>query len=290
MTLRHLKILVAVCEAKSATIAAEKLHIAQPSVSLAIAELESYYGVKLFDRIARRLHITETGKHFLQYATHIVRLFDDMEKEIKNFDSIGTIRIGASIAIGNHLLPDYIAAFKKKYPKMHVKVLVENSNTIEQCITENRLDVGLIEGIVHSPYLVQVPFMDDELVMICANEHPWAGMKEIDVNALAAEDVLLREQGSASREIFDSVMKANEIELIPTWESASTQAIIRGVMSNIGIAILPNLLVRHSLEQKKISSFTLKGLSFQRKLYLVYHKNKFITQSAHDFLTICQEI
>ena len=86
MTLRHLKIFVAVCETGSTTAAGEKLHIAQPSVSLAISDLEDYYGIKLFDRIGKRLHITEAGKKFLQYATHIAGLFEDMEKEIRNSD------------------------------------------------------------------------------------------------------------------------------------------------------------------------------------------------------------
>src|SRR5690554_7400796 len=113
MTLRHLKIFVAVCETGGATAAGEKLYIAQPSISLAISELEDYYGIKLFDRIAKRLHVTEAGKHFLQYARHIVALFEDMEKEVKNFDAIGLIRVGTSITIGNYLLSDYIKQFKE---------------------------------------------------------------------------------------------------------------------------------------------------------------------------------
>ena len=198
MTLRHLKIFVTVCETGSATAAGDKLHIAQPSISLAISELENYYGIKLFDRIAKRLHITEAGKNFLQYATHIVGLFEDMEKEIKNFDAIGIIRIGASITIGNYLLPAYISQFKKTHPQIDIKVIIDNSEKIQQYILSNRIDIGLIEGAVHSSYIKFHKFRDDELVMICGNNHPFA-KKAIEITKLKGESFILRETGSAGR-------------------------------------------------------------------------------------------
>lgn len=89
MTLRHMKIFVAVCRTGSITAAGKQLFLSQPSVSQAISELEQNYGVKLFDRISRRLHITEAGTQLLQYAEHIVQLFDEMEQGIKNWDSVG---------------------------------------------------------------------------------------------------------------------------------------------------------------------------------------------------------
>ncbi|WP_338029027.1 LysR family transcriptional regulator [Acetivibrio clariflavus] len=212
MTLRHLKIFVTVCETGSATAAGEKLHIAQPSISLAISELEDYYGIKLFDRIAKRLHITEVGKSFLQYAAHIVGLFEDMEKEIKNFDVTGIIRIGASITIGNYLLPGYITQFKQIHPQMYVKVIIDNSEKIQQYILSNQIDIGLIEGVVHSSYIIEHKFRDDELVMVCGNDHPFANQKNIEISKLQGESFILREAGSAGREIFDSTMTSHGIE------------------------------------------------------------------------------
>ncbi|MBM6839180.1 LysR family transcriptional regulator, partial [Clostridium saudiense] len=131
MTLRHIKIFVAVCETGSATAAGEKLFIAQPSISLAISELEDYYGVKLFDRLSKRLYITEAGKYFLEYASHIIKIFEEMETGIRNFDTQGVIRVGASITIGNYLLPKYVENFKKLHPKIEVQAIIANSDTIE---------------------------------------------------------------------------------------------------------------------------------------------------------------
>ena len=104
MTLRHLRIFVAVCTWGSVTKAAEKLHIAQPSVSLAIRELEEHYHLHLFDRISRKLYLTDDGQRFLTYATHITSLFDEMEKGMKQGNGIERISIGSSITIANSLL------------------------------------------------------------------------------------------------------------------------------------------------------------------------------------------
>lgn len=288
MTLRHLKIFVAVCETGSATAAGEKLYIAQPSISLAISELEDYYGIKLFDRIAKRLHITDAGKHFLQYAAHIVGLFEDMEKEVKNFDVMGVIRIGTSITIGNYLLPSYIIEFKRTHPQMDVKVVIDNSDKIQQYVLSNQIDIGLIEGIVHSSYIIKHKFRNDELVLISANDHPFAQQKNIELSQLQNENLILREAGSAGREIFESTMIVHGLEISPTWESTSTQAIIRAVQANLGISVLPYLLVKESIDRKEITQFQLDGIRFQRSFYVIYHRNKFLTESAKNFIALCK--
>ena len=105
MTLRHMKIFTAVFRHSNITKAADELHLAQPSVSVAVKELEEYYGIRLFERFGRRIFPTETAKEFYGYALHIVSVFEEMEKKIRNWDTLGVIRIGASITIGTHILP-----------------------------------------------------------------------------------------------------------------------------------------------------------------------------------------
>jgi DNA-binding transcriptional LysR family regulator len=127
MTIRHMIIFRTVCEnGYNSTKAAEVLQMTQPAVSLAIKELEQYYGVHLFDRIGRRLQITDAGQHFLQYAIHISDLFSDMETGLRDWDSKGVLRIGASITIGSQFLPNYVKAFSELCPELDVRVTVEN--------------------------------------------------------------------------------------------------------------------------------------------------------------------
>ncbi|MFT9494694.1 LysR family transcriptional regulator [Anaerosolibacter sp.] len=288
MTLRHLKIFVAVCETGSATAAGEKLFIAQPSISLAIAELEDHYGIKLFDRISKRLQITETGKHFLQYTTHIVDLFENLEREVKNFETMGVLRIGSSITIGNYLLANYIAEFKQTHPQINAKVIIDNSDAIQQRVLTNQIDIGLIEGIMHSDYIIDQKFRDDELILICANNHPFAVQQSVELFQLKKENLILRESGSGGRELFDSTMTMLGLEISPAWESTSTQAILSAVRANLGISVLPYLLVKESLDRKEIIQFRVKEIQLKRHFSIIYHRNKFLTQSAKDFIALCK--
>ncbi len=288
MTLRHMRIFVAVCQCNSVTAAAKKLFLAQPAVSLAIRELESYYGIRLFDRISKRLYITEQGKQFLNYATHIVALFDDMEKEIKDWDSVGTLRVGSSITIGTNLLPGYVKIFKSQYPQMNLQVVINNSEEIEKSIIANEIDLALIEGVVHYPQTVYEELMDDRLIIICGKTHPLNNCKEVQLKDLPKYDFILREKGSGGRELFDSTMLVNHIEVKPVWESVSTQAIIKAVIAGHGISVLPYLLVKQYLKSNEISEVKLTDVSFNRKFYIIYHKNKYLTNSARDFISICK--
>lgn len=289
MTLRHMKIFVAVCKFGSVTKAAKNLFLAQPAVSLAISELESYYGIKLFDRISKKLFITEHGKQFLDYAAHIVALFDDMETRIKDWDYLGTLRIGSSITVGNHLLPGFIEAFKMKYPQIKLQIKIENSEDVEKRIVHNELDLALIEGAVHHPQILYEQFMDDRLVLFCGRVHPLYGQKQVHLRELEDYDFILREKGSGGRELFDSTLLVHNIQIDPVWESVSTQAIIRAVIRGFGLSVLPYLMIKPYLEKEEVSEISIREVSLDRDYYIIYHRNKFLTRSARDFISLCKE-
>ena len=140
MTLRHLKIFLAVCNSGcNVTKASEALHTTQPAVSHAVKELEQYYGVILFDRIGRRLRITEAGQRFWECARHIAALFDEMETGMRNWDAFGILRVGASITIGSQFLPSYVRAFYSRYPGTEVRAVVEPLEQLEQKLMNKNL-------------------------------------------------------------------------------------------------------------------------------------------------------
>lgn len=116
MTLRHLKIFLAVYETGSTTAAAEELLIAQPSVSVALKELEEHYGVRVFERMSKRLYVTQAGQELYQYARHLVSLFEETEDAMKSLGASGMLHVGSSVTIGNYFLPGYIRTFQKEFP------------------------------------------------------------------------------------------------------------------------------------------------------------------------------
>ena len=288
MTLRHLRIFLTVCEAGSMTGAANRLFTAQPSVSLAIREMEEYYGVKLFDRISKKLFLTEAGHQVLEYARHIIALFDEMEQEVRNPDMSGTLRVGTSITVGTFLLPGYVKELTRLYPELRVEARIENSNNIEKCVLSNEIDLGVIEGIAHSRYINSESFHGDSLAFVCPPGHRFAGKQGVKLGDLQSESFILREKGSAGREIFDGLAAAHELDIRIAWQSTSNQAIIHGVKEGLGISILPYFLVQESLERGETAEFKIKGLTLNRKFSVIYHRNKFLPKSAMALMNLCK--
>ena len=253
MTLRHLRIFVEVCRTGSITKAAESLHLSQPAVSLAIRQLEDYYGILLFDRISRKLYLTESGNKMLSYASHIIESFDDMETQLKNWDSAGTLRIGSSISTGTQMLPQLVRRFNLRFPQIRTQVLIDNSRIIEDKVLTNQLDLALVESLSYSPDIVCIPFYTDQLIVIAAPKHPLTQSPECTVKALADYPVLLREPGSGTREVVDALLVTAEVQITPLWESTSTRSIINAVKENIGISILPYELVKNEIQSVAIA-------------------------------------
>ena len=287
MTLRHMKIFTAVCDCKSATGAAKRLGIAQPAVSLAVKELEEHYGIRLFDRISHKLYLTEEGKELLSYARKIVSLFDGMENGLKDWDSFGILRLGSSITVGIRLMPDFVKRFHSACPGIKVRVTLDNSAAVETRILEIRLDLALIEGVVHSDRIAVSRFQKDELVLVCGADSKFSARKELTPDELPGLPFLLRERGSGTRELFDSTLLTRGISVEPEWESISTEAIISAVSAGLGVSVLPYRLVERALAEKSLVRIRVRGLEFQRYFSLITHKDKQLSRSARAFLKIC---
>lgn len=289
MTLRHMKIFVIVCQENSITLASKKLFISQPAISGAIKEMEDYYGVKLFDRISKKIYLTDFGKTVLDYALHITSLFDELETKIRNSDTIGSLRIGSSITIGSQLMPKYIKQFSEKFPHIQTYVTINSSDIIEELILNNELDIGLIEGLVHSDNIISKSFLNDELIVICDINNPLLKKEEITIKDLKTQKFIMREKNSGTRELVESLLLLHGLTIVPIWESTSTAAIINGVAGGIGISILPQILVENYLKENRIKKLHIKDLNLQRELYIIYHKKKYLTKTCIEFINMCME-
>lgn len=288
MTLRHMKIFTAVFQYSSITRASEELHLAQPSVSLAVKELEEYYGIRLFERMGRGISPTEAGKEFYGYALHIVSLFDEMEKKIRNWDAIGTLRIGTSITIGTHILPSLVLRCQELLPGLTIKAFVSRSAKVEEGILSNTIDFGMIENYPEHPELCAVPFMQDELCAVVAPSHELAGREKVTLKELAQYPFLMREKGSAGRDILDACFAIRQLSVKPSLESASTQAIVSGVAAGLGVAVLPCLLIEKDLKEGTVIRVPLAH-PLKRELNIVYHKSKYLTKNMKLFMQLCME-
>ena len=289
MTLRHMKIFCAICSANyNTTRAAQNMNMTQPAVSLAIKELEQYYGVVLFDRIGSRLQITPVGQNFLQYTTRICAQFDDMEREMRNWDSAGLLRVGSSITIGSQFLPSYVKAFYHRYPSTEVQVIVAPSEKLEQDLMENRLDFALIEGTPHNPVMYSEEYMEDRLSIIASPKEGFQQGQHLTLQEFKKQRFLLREAGSGTREIFERETRKAGFTVMPIWEAMSTTALVNAVVNGLGIAVLPHRMIQGPLERGLVVTIGVDELDFRRSFHIIYHKDKFLTASARAFIDLCR--
>ena len=290
MTLRHIRIFLAVCDhGFNTTRAAEALHMTQPAVSLAIREMEEYYGVALFDRIGRRLRITEAGRRMQDYGTRIGVLFDDMEKDMRDWNCMGVLRLGSSVTIGGQFLPEYVTRFHQQYPGIEVRVTVEQSELLEQKVGKNTLDFALIEGRTHSPDLIVQPFMEDSLAVIASPAGPYPAGQTLTQEQFGQAPLLLRERGSGTRETFEQAISQAGLSVTPLWEATSNTVLINAVARGLGLAVLSWRVAARALESGQVAEVFVEGLDLRRQFRIIYHKDKLLTPPARAFMALCRQ-
>ncbi len=286
MSIRHLRIFIMVANCGKMSLAAEKLFITQPSVSQAIKELEEYYKVKLFERLSKKLYITESGKLLLNYANHIIASFDDMEIELKSKGEKLSINIGSSITVGTCMMNNIINSFLNDNKEIETTVIINNTEKIEEMILNSKLDVAIVEGVIASKDLMTIPIYNDKLIVVAGKKHKFYNKGEISIVELIGEDFISREEGSGSRKIFDEILRRNNIKVNNKWISTDTEAIKNAVIDGKGLGILSTMIVDKELENKSLNKIALKEVEMFRQIYLVYHKNKYMSEQMIEFLKL----
>ena len=290
MNFRSLLMFVTLCDNDYfVTKTAEQLGVTQPSISNAIKELEKYYGVKLFDRIGRRLRITSAGLKLLEYSRLVVQRYNDLEREFRNWDRLGELRIGTSNSIGAYFLPSILSEFKKLYPDLTVKVTVNESSNIEELIINNEVDLALIEGVVHYEDINKELFLTDEISIMASPERYRDG-QVLTREQFEKEDLMVREKGSGTREIFLNKLSDADIHPKITVESVSTEVLLRCTYANLGIAVVPRRVALGAYKEGRVVFLNLEDLNLKRDYLIIHHKDKFMSSYAEDFINVCKEV
>ena len=172
MTLRHMRIFAEVYRTRNVTHAAQNLHMTQPAVTRAIQELEQHYGVRLFERLYRHLSPTEAAQRLYAQAVYLLDTFDHMEAAMRDWDSLGVVRVGATVTLGSTILPVLARRFAALYPGIELQAKVANGSVLADALCENQLDLALLENSVSVPDLHTEPIGTDCLCAVLAPAHP----------------------------------------------------------------------------------------------------------------------
>jgi len=285
MTLEQLRIFVAVAEREHVTRAAAELKLTQSATSAAIAALEARYAIKLFNRIGRRIELTQTGRLFLVEARAVLARATAAETVLADIAGLkrGSLTLAASQTVGNYWLPPLMHRYRTRYPGIALTLNIANTEIVAAKVREGIANLGFVEGPIDDPALSVIPIAEDELVLVIGALLPRPEGQPVSPPELKAMRWVCREPGSATRALFEKAMtkaglRISEIDMV--LELPSNEAVRAAVADGAGAAVLSKLVVAPS-----IKAGSLIGLDFdlpKRRFFALHHKDRSITQAERE--------
>lgn len=284
MGIRTLRIFKTVCEEGSITRAAQKLYLSQPAVSQAIKELEQQKGYPLFDRLSRRIFLTEPGKRLLEKTEDLLRLYDDIDHLDGSAHPEATIRIGSCITVACDWLPGVLKEYADENPEVKFRTQVAAAGTIIDLLTENKIDLAFLEGPYTLDYCHAKVIDSYNVIAVCSKDHPYADGRKVGIGELFSQPLLLREKGSAVRDALDGWAMTHKRMAMPVAESVNTQALIQFAKADMGIAILADKVTRPEIERGMICEVNIPDMRITNDTSLIYRENKYIPKPLAAFI------
>jgi len=289
MTLEQLRIFVAVAERQHVTQAARALNLAQSAASHAIATLEARYDAKLFDRIGRRIELTEAGRALLTEARAILAQVDRAELTLSEFGQLkcGTLTVHASQTIASYWLPRHLVAFRRAHPGIDVHLEIGNTAQVAEAVEAGTAELGFVEGLVESSQFQVSRVASDQMVLVVGQDHAWFHGMRPGVHDLAESEWVLRESGSGTRSVFEQALKG--IGLAPdrlrvAMELPSNEAVRAAVEAGLGATVLSASVAASSIENGLLRHvpFSLP----QRDFHVLRHRRRHGSRTAEALLAM----
>lgn len=282
----QLYIFLTVADKKNFSRAGEFLNMTQPAISQHIHALEDYFGAKLFERSSKKVELTQAGNILYNYARNILDLHQIAKRAVADLvDTVtGKLTIGASLTIGEYVLPRLLATFTRKYPDVEFSVWVGNTELIHERTREGTIDIGLVEGVIEDPQLNITPFLKDELVLVAPKLHPLAGKTRLARDDLQDSVFVIREEGSGTRHAAEDFFQKAGFWPERNITLGSTQSIKEAVEAGLGITILSKWCLRKELQLGSLKLLRVKGLEMTRWFFLVQLKDRFHSRACDEFV------
>jgi DNA-binding transcriptional LysR family regulator len=286
--LRQLEIFVKVAELGSFSKAAEALFLTQPTVSEHIRSLEDELGVRLLDRLGRGAVVTKGGALLQGYAQRLLALSREARQAMESFQGrmSGDLLVGASTIPGEYILPGLIGRFKEKFPDIAITLLIGDSQTVTEWVAEGRAEVGVVGARSGHRSVEFRELLPDDIVLIVSATHPWHGRKQVTLDELRAEPLLLRERGSGTRAALESALAASATDLSAfrvIGEMGSTQAIKQAVKAGVGVSLVSRRAVDDESRSGAVWGLRVKDLKIARAFYLATHRERSRSPLAEAF-------
>ena len=279
MDLWQLNIFCKVIELKGFSKAGNAVHLSQPTVSSHIKDLENHFECQLIDRLGKKAVPTKAGELSYSYAHKLIALRDEAESAMAEFhgDIKGRLVIGGSTIPGEYILPKHIGAFTVDYPRVSISLKIGDTENIIQDVLAGFLELGIVGAETSDKSIYQEKLIEDEMKLIVTADHKWAEKKSIRPDLLYKEPFILRESGSGTLKSIklsfkEKVGSIDDLNVVA--EMGSTEAVIQGIKSKVGVSILSTIAVAEELKTGTLKALTVSRLNLKRSFYLITHKHR----------------
>ncbi len=279
MELRHLTYFLAVAERLNFSRAAEALHVAQPAISQQIRALEENLGVRLFDRIGKRVTLTEAGQALLPHARRILAAVEAAQNEVRERITLthGTVSLGAPTTVSTHRLPEQLTRFKHDYPGLEVTLREAGTESLVRLMVEGKLDLAIVVTDLLPPELEVAAYLDEHYVLAVNANHALAKRRSVKLADLASEAFILFAEGYKLREVTLSACRRAGFEPKVALDGGAMQSALEFVAAGLGVAIVPELAWGGT---KHIRKLRITDQDLRRSLGVVWHKDHYLSPAA----------
>jgi DNA-binding transcriptional LysR family regulator len=294
MDLWQLNIFCKVVELKGFSKAGNAVHLSQPTVSSHIKDLENHFECQLIDRLGKKAVPTKAGELLYRYAHKLIALRDEAESAMAEFHGNikGRLVIGGSTIPGEYILPKHIGAFTTDYPRVSISLKIGDTDKIIQDVLSGFLELGIVGAETSDKSIYQEKLIEDEMKLIVTADHKWAEKKSINPDSLYKEPFILRESGSGTLKSIKLSFKEKGIsveDLSVIAEMGSTEAVIQGIKSKVGVSILSTIAVTEELKAGTLKALTVSKLNLKRSFYLITHKHRSPSPLCKAFITFLKK-
>ena len=277
MEFHQLRYVCAIAETGSFSRAAERCHVAQPSLSQQVLKLEEDLGAKLFDRLGRSVRLTEAGRAFLPHARSILHQMEAARTgvEDKRTDVRGSVAVGIIPTIAPYLMPQFVAAFSRKYPDARLRILEETTPVLVESLRNLSMDVAILALPLRHKEFQLYPLRTEPLYAVLAKDHPRAGAKSLSLRELRGEQFVMLRDGHCFRDLSLAACTRAKVNPRVAFESGQFSSLLGMVAAGVGVSLVPEMAVDKSARcsyvrisdaqaSRTIVAAVLRGRSFNR--------------------------
>lgn len=288
MHIENFKIFADLVQSKSFSQAAKINGITQSAVSQQLRAMENHFKILIVDRSQKQFKLTNEGKKLHEAAKEILNLYERLDCELQEMKKVisGNIRVSTIYSVGLHELPPYMKLFIQQFPTVNVHLEYRRSNLVYDDVLHNVVDLGVIAYPAKNRELEYIPFLEDELVVICSPEHALAKQKSIEIQELAKHNYIGFDNDIPTRKATDQIFRDTKISILPVMEFDNIETVKRAVEINAGIAIVPRGTVRQEVDKGLLVSKEFKNKKFKRPIYIIHRKGRVLTPAMEKFISL----